>query len=158
MGVDYSTPWRPHSAFGFYSILLCFGILGGATPSTRKRYKAVFDKFSKFLVAEGVSSWEEVTKRTLESYGAWLEYNEYAYRTEFLELMTIIQAMNWLIRDEKALPASCHFRLNLTKPPAQTTRYCYTNDEVAAIITKCSDESELHWLASLSPILSGTSW
>jgi integrase len=121
-------------------------VLGGATKSTQKRYMAVFDKFMVFLVGEGISHWDQVTKRTLESYGAWLEAGDYAYRTEFLELMTITQAINWFINEEKVLPATCRPGLNLTKPSSQTTRYCYTDGEVAAIITTCFGDQDLHWL------------
>jgi len=125
-------------------------VLGGTTVGTQKRYRAVFDKFTIFLVGEGIAHWGQISKRTLEAYGAWLEAEDYAYRTEYLELMTITQCINWLIDDEKVLPAACRPGLNMPKPSGTTTRYCYTDEEVRAIIIKCFEEKNLHWLGRVA--------
>ena len=52
---------------------------------------------------------------TLEAYAAHLEANDYAYRTAYLELTTVKQAVAWLVR-ERHLPADCRIALPLDKP------------------------------------------
>lgn len=71
-------------------------VLGGAGETTTTRYRSVFDKFVPFAQQEGVRHWQSVTKRLLEAYGAWLDDQDYASATEYLELTTIKQAMKWL--------------------------------------------------------------
>ena len=90
-------------------------VTGGARPKTQARYKAVLDKFEPFARDKGVRFWNDVSARLLDRYAAWLDGEGYAYRTEFLELTTIKQAINWMIA-EKHLPEACRIRLPLTRP------------------------------------------
>src|SRR5262249_9935456 len=39
---------------------------GGARPASAKRYRAVFDKFERFASGEGVSTWNQVDRKTLK--------------------------------------------------------------------------------------------
>src|SRR5262245_29344456 len=43
-------------------------VVGGARPASAKRYRAVLDKFEPFARSEAISAWNQVTRRTLESY------------------------------------------------------------------------------------------
>ncbi len=107
----------------------------------------MFDKFIVFATRKGVRSWNQVTKRTLEAYGAWLDDEDYTVAAEYLELTTIKQTLKWLI-EERHLPASCSFALPLEKPKGTTT-YCYLPEEVAAILAHCAADPELVWLGQL---------
>ena len=129
-------------------------VTGGARPSTQKRYRAVFDKFQPFAIKQRVQFWNDVTARHLERYAAWLDGEGYAYRTEFLELTTIKQAVNWFI-NEKHLPETCRIRLPLTRPTGTDT-YCWTVQEVAAILARCNEVSELIWLGDVLTALACT--
>jgi len=129
-------------------------VTGGAKPGTPKRYKAVFEKFLLFASRNGVTSWNGVTKRLLENYAAWLDGEGYAYRTEFLELTTIKQAINWLI-DGGHLPVSCRIKMSLTKPTGSDT-YCWRPDEVKAIVAHCSANPEIVWLGGVITALACT--
>jgi len=122
-------------------------VTGGAKPGTPKRYTAVLDKFLPFAIEKGAASWNVVTKRLLEEYAAWLDGEGYAYRTEFLELTTIKQAINWLIEADR-LPASCRIRMPLTKPTGSDT-YCWRTDEVKAIVERCQTNPEIAWLGAV---------
>lgn len=122
-------------------------VLHGASKSTAKRYQAVFDKFRDFSLSAGVRSWQEVTRRHLVAYGRWLEDEDYAYRSKYLELTTVKQAANWLI-NEKYLPESCRFTLRLAKATGTET-YCYRDAEVAAMISHCSAKFQLCWLGDV---------
>ncbi len=119
-------------------------IVGGARSNTRKRYRAVFDKFLKFTAAEGLQYWNQITRNTLESYAAFLDDDGYAYATEYLELTTLKQAMKWFVESD-LLPATCLFRLPISKPQGTTT-YCWRPEEVVAIIQHCHQRDDLHWL------------
>jgi integrase len=122
-------------------------ILGGTTPGSVKRYRAVLDKFVPFARTEEASHWQEVTKRTLECYAAWLDDEGYAYATEYLELTTIKQMIKWLV-SEKLVPASCLITLSLPKPKGTTT-YCYRPEEVQAMINQCFARTDLIWLGEV---------
>lgn len=122
-------------------------VTGGARPKSAQRYRAVFDKAVPFLKNEGVSAWNAIKRHHLENYAAWLDGEGYAYRTEYLELTTIKQAMNYLI-DIKLVPADCDIKMSLSKPKGTDT-YCWYAEEVQAIVDRCRDQGELHWLADI---------
>jgi integrase len=129
-------------------------VLGGACKTTAKRYRAVFGKFVAFAQKEGVQHWQSVSKRTLEAYGAWLDDQDYAAASEYLELTTIKQAMKWLV-EEKHLPTTCVFALPLEKPKGTTT-YCYTTEEVAVMAEHCLATPVLAWLGGVIVALAST--
>src|SRR5438874_6058822 len=54
-------------------------VLGGATLKTVARYRAVLAKFLPFAHKAGIQHWHSVTKKILESYGAWLDDEGYDY-------------------------------------------------------------------------------
>lgn len=119
-------------------------IAGGAGKATRKRYHAVFEKFKTFAAEQNIHYWQGVTRQVLEAYAAWLDDRGYAYRTEYLELTTIKQANKWMI-SEKLIPEACRIELPLSKAQGSDT-YCYTDDQVRAIIDHCFENKQLIWL------------
>ncbi len=121
-------------------------IAGGAKPQTPKRYKAVFDKTIPFLKGMGIDFWNQLKTSHLEAYAAWLDGEGYAYATEFLELTTIKQAMNYLTT-EGQVPQNCRIVMRLPKP-TETDTYCWRPDEVTAIVQHCR-ETMLDWLADV---------
>ena len=129
-------------------------VTGGASPGTWKRYRAVFDKMVPFMQDRGVYYWNQLRGVHLETYAAWLDGEHYAYRTEFLELTTIKQAINFLI-DAEHLPAHCRIRLPLAKPTGTDT-YCWRPKEVTAILQHCWSDPKLHWLGEVLTALACT--
>ena len=127
---------------------------GGARPASAKRYRAVFDKFERFASGEGVSTWNQVDRKTLKAYAAHLDDESYAYATEYLELTTLKQVVKWLA-DEGHLPPSCVIRLSLTKPQGTAT-YCWKAGEVRAIVQHCDRHRELGWLGDVLTALACT--
>jgi integrase len=122
-------------------------VLGGATAETWKRYRAVLNKFIPFAQREGIHYWQIVTKRLLESYGAWLDDEDYGPATEYLELTTLKQVIKWLA-EEDLIPKACLFTLPLRKPQGTTT-YCYRREGVEAMVAHCRGRNELTWLADV---------
>jgi integrase len=116
----------------------------GTKPGTPKRYRAVLQKFLDFAAKQGLTYWNQVNKQVLEQYAAWLDGEGYAYRTEFLELTTLKQAINWMI-DADHLPASCRIKMPLNKPRGTDT-YCWRAPEIAAIVEFCKAHLDLAWL------------
>ena len=129
-------------------------VVGGARPSSAKRYKAVFDKFEAFTQREGIGSWNFVNRQTLEAYAAYLDDEGYAYATEYLELTTLKQMVKWLIT-EGHLPTSCVIRLRLAKPQGTTT-YCWREEEVRAMVQHCRQHADLSWLGDVLTALACT--
>jgi integrase len=129
-------------------------VTGGTRPKTQARYRAVFDKFEPFALEQGVRFWNDASARLLERYAAWLDGEGYAYRTEFLELTTIKQAVNWMILD-KQLPEACRLRLPLTRPTGTDT-YCWRAAEVEAILKRCREVPDQAWLGDVLMALACT--
>jgi integrase len=129
-------------------------VTGGAKPATPKRYRAVFDKFLPFARGKGVTTWNGVSGALLHAYAAWLDDEGYAYRTEYLELTCIKQALKWLV-EHGHLPAVCLVRLPLRKPTGTDT-YCWRPEEVAAIMAYCRARPVLTWLANVVVALACT--
>ena len=119
-------------------------IVGGAKPTTSKRYRPVFDKFIEFATSEGIQFWNEVTRKVLEAYAAHLDDEGYAYATEYLELTTLNQAVKWFVESDH-LPAQCLIKLSVSKPHGTTT-YCYRVEEFVAMVEHCKANPELVWL------------
>ncbi len=129
-------------------------VVGGARPASVKRYRAVFAKFEAFAKCEGLTTWNQVSRRTLEAYAAHLDDQGYAYATEYLELTTLKQAMKWLVEDGR-LPASCLIQLPLAKPQGTAT-YCWRAEEVQAMVLFCRERQQLQWLGGVLTALACT--
>ncbi len=122
-------------------------VLRGATPKTAQRYTAVFDKFTKFLSGKSILRWEQVSKSTLEVYSQWLVDEQYADATVYLELTTLKQTIKWLTT-EQHMKQSHAIKLQL-RHPVGTTTYCYTDQQVAAMLVRCDAVAELQWLGRI---------
>jgi len=129
-------------------------IQGGVAPSTQARYRAVFDKFAEFTGGARIRYWQQVNKDALGRYGKWLEDRDYHDKTQYIELTVIKQALKWMV-EEGLLPAGSLFRMPLKKP-AGTSTYCYTREQVQAIVARCRARDELTWLAGVVVALSYT--
>jgi integrase len=129
-------------------------VVGGARPTSAKRYRAVLDKFEAFARGEGIAAWNQVNGRTLEAYAAYLDDEDYAYATEYLELTTLKQIVKWLVQ-EGHLPPACAIRLPLAKPRGTTT-YCWRTEEVRAMLQLCRRHPELRWLGDVVTALTCT--
>jgi integrase len=129
-------------------------VVGGARPTSAKRYRAVLDKFETFAEGEGVAAWNQVTRAVLEAYAAHLDDGGYAYATEYLELTCLKQLLKWLIEAEH-IPASCRVCLPLDKPQGTST-YCWRIEEVQTIIQFCRQHNGLDWLADVLTALACT--
>jgi integrase len=129
-------------------------IAGGASPETSKRYRAVYDKLLPFLKRRHVLNWKQVGKAQILEYAAWLDDEGYAPRTEYLELTTIKQTINWMIR-EGHLPAANRIDLRLSKPTGTDT-YCWKPEEVTGILSHCSSDPKTAWLGDVLMALAYT--
>lgn len=129
-------------------------VTGGASKKTRQRYQAVFDKFQAFAQKRGVQNWRQVTTAVVEAYSKFLADSNYAERTQYLELTTVKQAVKFFI-ERGLLPQECRINLKLRKV-TDSSAYCYTQVEVAAIVAFCRQEPELLWLADVCVALACT--
>jgi integrase len=122
-------------------------VLGGVSPRTSKRYKAVRDKHVSYCDRHGIRLWNQVSKDAANAYGTWLHREQYADRSIYLELTLIKSVILWLIA-EKRLSAERRLLLEVSKPRGTDT-YCYTPEQVAAMIRHCRQQHALHWLADV---------
>ncbi|MHB9049816.1 MAG: tyrosine-type recombinase/integrase, partial [Pirellulales bacterium] len=123
-------------------------VAGGCRPSTIRRYKAVFKKFIEFAQGKKIEYWNHVRKDLLTKYSTWLDKEmKRAYRTQYFELTTLKQCLNWLIQ-ERHLPEECRPVYPLRRARG-TSRYCWLREEVAAIVEHCRTQPDLNWLGDV---------
>jgi integrase len=72
----------------------------------------------------------------------------------YFEGTVVKQVMKHLAR-QKNIPKACLFTLPLVKPDGTTT-YCYTQEQVTAMIEHCLADRELPWLAQIIATLAQT--
>ena len=130
-------------------------VLGGAGASTSKRYRAVRAKHEQFCVKNGILIWDKVGKPEVMSYGAHLKKSDYADATIYLECNSLKQIIKWLIYEEKVLPESNRVRLALRRSH-QSNTYCYSREQIQAMIKLCGQSLELKWLAEIIIALATT--
>jgi len=129
-------------------------VLGGVSPGTKKRYRAVRDKHLDFCAKEGLPNWAQVDQAHVERYGADLKKRAYADRSIYLELTLIKSVMKWLI-SKRLIPESCSFSLKLRKPQGSDT-YCYTPQQVRVMVGHCQRRHGLQWLGDIVLVLALT--
>jgi integrase len=130
-------------------------ILKGVTPNSLKRYRAVLDKFIRFAMSKGVHHWQGVTKPVLQAYCSWLDDQDRGEATIYLELTTLKQILNWMALESKLIPESHLFKFEVSRPD-DTTTYCYTPEQVDAIVEHCFATPGLHWLGLVVLALAST--
>lgn len=132
------------------------GIVKGASQATRARYRAVLDKFQEYAAGAGVKYWQEVNKRVLVNYAAWLEDHDrdYKYSTQYFELTVLKQALK-VLREDLEIRGIQKFKLELPKPEGTTT-YCYSSAEVNAMVSYCLNDPGLVWIGQVISALAHT--
>jgi integrase len=119
-------------------------VMGGASPSTVVRYRAVFRKFIAFAQAHGVGTWNQVTTPLVEGYACFLESDGKASRTLDLEVTTLKQATKWFV-ERGYLPADHQIKIKV-KRVVGTNAYCWSTAEFQAMVDYCYSRPSLHWL------------
>jgi integrase len=128
---------------------------GGANPKTLQRYRAIADKHVRHCAARGLSHWGQVDKRALNEYVTWLSGRGYADGTVYMEGTLVKQVVKWLVGEERALPEANRVRLRLKRSQTSDT-YCYSRDEVRAMLDLCQTTPDLQWLADAIVALATT--
>ncbi len=122
-------------------------VAGGVKESTKKRYRAVFDKFIPWATSNGLRTFDQLDAGLLNRYASHLEKLGYAQKTLLNELTTLKQCVRWLIEDGKLI--GCQpIKLKLRKVESQRA-YCYRSAEVRAIVDRCNASKPLKWLADV---------
>lgn len=130
--------------------------LKGAKESTQKTYRGVFAKAIPFFEQRDIHHWNAVAERELEAYAGWLDELGYAHATLVKEVVTLKQALNhWIARG--MLPAEQQFTMYVDKVTESNT-YCYTREQVEAMVQRCRGKEKLNWLADVIIGLAYTGW
>ena len=127
---------------------------GGTKPSSLKRYRPVFDKFAAFAESQGVAHWNLVDDAVLTRYLGRLEADGYAPRTVVFEGTVIKQAIKFFI-GEGLLPDGHQPRTRLMKITESST-YCYSPEQVKAMLQRCREIDNLGWLGEALEVLAYT--
>jgi integrase len=122
-------------------------ITGGLRASSKKRYRAVLDKFLPFAQARRVQTWNQVTAQLLGQYANYLDSEQKADATLYFELNTIKSVVNWLTRSGHLFGAKPI--VFVVKKPVGTTTYCWRLEQVTAMVSHCRSHAELAWLAAV---------
>lgn len=129
--------------------------LGGVKISSFKRYRAVMDKFIAFCKTDmKICNWDQVDTLVLEKYAGWLHENDYAYRTQYLEITCLKQVINWIVENDLILkPAKINIRVSKARG---SDTYCWMPAEVEAMMTFCDANVDLQWLGGVIGALAST--
>ncbi|MES2793342.1 MAG: site-specific integrase [Planctomycetota bacterium] len=122
-------------------------ILGGAAKSTIKRYTPIFANFEQYALKKNMPSWNQVKKLTIEDYVSELEAAGRSAGTIALEVTVLKQAFKHLAENE-FIPKSSRLKVPVRRPQG-TTRYCWRDVEVAAMVEYCDQRTELSWLRAI---------
>jgi site-specific recombinase XerD len=129
-------------------------ILGGISAGSQKRYRAVRDKHGAFCARRGIVDWSRIDKASVEAFGHWMAADGYAPRTILLELNTVASVVKRLI-ETRRLPESSRFTLGLSKIDS-CDAYCYSREQVAAMVDRCRSREDLVWLGDVLVALATT--
>lgn len=127
---------------------------GGVRPSTRKRYRTVFDKFEAFAQTVSTTTWNAVDDEMVTAYVAHLEESQYARKTILNEVTTLKQCVKWLI-DSGHLLNKEPSRVKIRKADSMPA-YCYRPVEVKRMVEYCSLQPKLKWLRDIVVALACT--
>lgn len=122
-------------------------VMGGTCESSRKRYRTIAKKFTKFCEEQRIIRWQDVDKNVLNDYVNWPKLNIKSEWSYFSELTVLKVVSNFLIESGR-LPEQCRIRLRLSKPRG-TNRYCFKREEVQAMIEHCMANPSLHWIRAI---------
>lgn len=129
-------------------------VMGGVSQSTAQRYGAVIDKFLNYCQTHGANTWQKVTNALVNSYGKYLEHENYHGSTIGFEINQIKCMVNFLVA-EGFLPASARLKIKVKKATS-TTRYCFSKAEVQGILELCRQRESLDWFGDLATVLAFT--
>ncbi len=128
--------------------------VAGGSAKARRRYEPVTQKFAAFAEERGVRHFQQVNDDVLQAYAEYLEQQGYAYATQYLELTTLKQVINYL-RERRGVPGIPHVMLKLRKVTTTST-YCFSSEQVAAMIDHCQQRRDLCWLRHVIVALATT--
>lgn len=129
-------------------------VSGGKRPTTAKRYRAVLQKFLPFAAEKRIQYWQAVNQRLVNAYIQFLDSDDYAYPTLHFEACVIRTVQRHLVK-AGLLPPDAVIRVELAKPSA-SDRYCYTTEQVAAMVAHCRNTPKLFWLGQVIIALATT--
>jgi integrase len=129
------------------------GFLQGHSPETTKKYNSMKARSTAFLAEQRVGWWHQLSENHLVEYAKAFD-GQLSPRTIHHEVTMLVSVSNWLIR-KKLISAECKLHLKLRKPD-DSEAYCYTEEQVAAILEHCSSSAKLRQIDLLCRLLSHT--
>jgi integrase len=130
-------------------------VMGGAGLKTQQRYRAVRDKHQQFCSARGIRTWNEITRKVAEAYGAHLAELKKSDATIYLEVTTLKQVVQFLIDEDGSLPPTHRIRLSLRRSRESHT-FCPLPEQVRMILNHCANTPGLAWLGKIIKALAIT--
>jgi integrase len=128
-------------------------VMGGVSRKTLNKYRRSSELHQEFCTAHSIRYWNDFGKAELDDYGRILN-PKFSARSLYFELTQVKTVLNWLI-DEKHLPGEAKFRFRLSKPEGNET-YCYTPEQVQAMLRLCDGAPGLFWLGNIIRVLACT--
>lgn len=127
--------------------------LEGHSPATTKKYRSMQQRAATYFQSQDILWWAQLQEKHLIDYGKAFA-KKLSPRTIHHEITMLVSVSNWLIR-EKLLPPKCKLHLRLRKPEGSEA-FCYTAEQVTAILHYCRSRPKLHQLGMLCHLLSHT--
>lgn len=137
------------------------GRVDGAKAKSVQRYKAVLEKFIRFVRSQQISGWQQVTKFHLAEYAIWLKQarhgtkqKPYKKRTLVFEQIVLAQVLKLLAEMGRIKPVDLKgVRL---KKVTGTDAYCYSDAEIDEMFRYCGSKPALAWIKGIIVTLANT--
>jgi integrase len=127
--------------------------VGGLKDSTRKRYCRAIRTIERFASIKNVRFWEQVNEDLLNEYATW-RLESCTQCSVVTELQVFRQIHRFLV-DRKHLSGDFSFPFQLRRPK-ETSRYCPSSEELAAILKELASNPNHKWLYDVCTLLAFT--
>lgn len=128
-------------------------VMGGCSPGTIRSYRRESDRHEEFCRERQITHWSQVDQKAAEAYIRWLD-RRYAANTVYRSGTVLKQVIRWLA-EQGYISETQRVRLPLTRSNDSDT-YCYSPEQVDAMVTHCRREPKLGWLGDLIVLLATT--
>ena len=129
-------------------------LLGGVRQSTHALYRSNLDAALAFLEEDRAKFWNQVDASLLEKYAKHLEEKGLTPKTIKEKLKLVKQVKNWLI-EERHITGCEPVKLKLNRVESER-HYCWTTEEVEAMLGYCKTDPRLFQLHDIILCLAAT--
>lgn len=129
-------------------------LIGGVAASTLSRYRSVRDKHIRFCRCSAVKGWDQVDDQHVEAYVGHLTKAGRVPSTIYTEV-TLLKTVRKFLTQAKLIDPPAPLQVAVRRSQ-ESRRYCFTREQVNAMVDLCDADTDLHWLRDVIVLLATT--